>query len=284
VIDDGFDVAMSDQTLHAKNVVLAVGLHQFARIPRELTDLLPDGRWLHTRDLVDFSAAAGRRYVIVGGRQSAFEWAALLVEAGATSVDVVHRHPSPAFATADWAWAGQLAQRLTTDPAWFRRLEHGEQQAITRRMWGEGRLKVEPWLAARLAHPAVRIRPSRSVTAATEDNDGLLLTLDDGDRLRADVVVLATGYVPDVQRLPFLCEGNVLEHLAVHHGCPQLDPGFQTSIPGLFATGPLATADFGPFFGFTLPARSAAAVLGHAVRGRMASRPAAPAAGRRSGC
>jgi hypothetical protein len=60
--------------------------------------------------------------------------------------------------------------------------------------------------------------------------------------------------------------GNVLDRLAVHRGCPRLDPGFQTSVSGLFATGALATADFGPFFGFTLPARSAAAVLGRAVR------------------
>jgi FAD-dependent urate hydroxylase len=52
--------------------------------------------------LTDPSRLAGARVLIVGGRQSAFETAALVAEAGAERVDVVHRHEPAAFTTADW--------------------------------------------------------------------------------------------------------------------------------------------------------------------------------------
>ena len=46
----------------------------------------------HTSELVSFDRFAGARVVIIGGRQSAYEWAALLCDHGAEHVDVVHRH------------------------------------------------------------------------------------------------------------------------------------------------------------------------------------------------
>jgi cation diffusion facilitator CzcD-associated flavoprotein CzcO len=47
-----------------------------------------------------FDDFAEARVAIIGGRQSAYEWAALLAEHGAEHVDVVHRHPVPEFANA----------------------------------------------------------------------------------------------------------------------------------------------------------------------------------------
>jgi FAD-dependent urate hydroxylase len=38
----------------------------------------------------------------VGGRQSAYEWAALLAEHGAERVDLVHRHDVPRFDRVSW--------------------------------------------------------------------------------------------------------------------------------------------------------------------------------------
>ncbi len=39
--------------------------------------------------------------------------------------------------------------------------------------------------------------------------------------------------------------------MSVTDGFPDLSEGFETSLPGLFMTGFVATRDFGPFFGFT---------------------------------
>ena len=43
------------------------------------------------------TASSGARVLIVGGRQSAYEWAALLSEHGAEHIDVVHRHATAAL-------------------------------------------------------------------------------------------------------------------------------------------------------------------------------------------
>jgi cation diffusion facilitator CzcD-associated flavoprotein CzcO len=103
----------------ADRVVVAVGFKYFTCVPPALAERLPPGRFSHTCDLVDFSRLKGRRCLIVGGRQSAFEWAALVHEAGAAAVHITHRHDSPAFAIADWSWVKPLAERTIEDPGWY---------------------------------------------------------------------------------------------------------------------------------------------------------------------
>jgi cation diffusion facilitator CzcD-associated flavoprotein CzcO len=157
-------------TIKARNVVIAPGFKHFPHVPAELKLRLPAGRYVHTCDFVDFSAARNQRYLIVGGRQSAFEWAALLLEAGAGAVSVVHRHDSPAFKTADWSWVNPIVENIGADPNWFRRLSEAEKAEVNHRLWAEGRLKVEPWLEARLNDDRVRILPRTEVLSAVEDN------------------------------------------------------------------------------------------------------------------
>ena len=53
---------------------------------------------------MDFAAARDARLLIVGGRQSAYESAALAADHGAARIDVVHRHPTPRFARVSWAF------------------------------------------------------------------------------------------------------------------------------------------------------------------------------------
>jgi FAD-dependent urate hydroxylase len=79
------------------------------------------------------SKAKGERCLIIGGRQSAFEWAALLHEAGASSLDVVHRHASPKFEQSEWKWATELAAGRARDPTWYRSLSQPETRHSGRR-------------------------------------------------------------------------------------------------------------------------------------------------------
>ena len=114
---DQFVATLDDRSqVRARSVVLALGMDPHRRLPAELLALLPERSWRHTCDAVDLTGAAGRRYLLVGGRQSAFEWAALLTEAGAASVDVVHRHDSPAFAPAHWGWVTGVVDRMAAEP------------------------------------------------------------------------------------------------------------------------------------------------------------------------
>jgi len=263
----GFSVRLEDgSTLAADNVVVALGFRHFQHVPDDLAALIPPGRYQHTCEMVHLAGAAGRRLLVVGGRQSAFEWAALLHEAGARSVDVCHRHASPAFATSDWSWVAPLVDGMVDDPGWYRRLSADQKDEVGHRLWAEGRLKVEPWLEDRLSDDSVRIRPYTRVVGCERLAGGdLEVRLDDGSVLRVDDIVLATGYRPDVTRIPMLVAGNALGSLETRNGLPVLDQSFQTSLPGLFTTSMLAVQDFGPFLAFTAAVRTSTRLIGDAL-------------------
>jgi FAD-dependent urate hydroxylase len=265
--DHGFAATLDDgSALTADNVAVAIGFRHFQHVPDDLAAILPPGRYRHTCDLVDLAPLAGRRCLIVGGRQSAFEWAALLHEAGAKSVDVVHRHASPAFTESDWTWVTPLVDSMVDDPGWYRRLTTQQQNEVNQRLWAEGRLKVEPWLEPRLDHPGLRIHPNTHVVRCTERaNRSLSVELDDGSTLHVDDIVLATGYRPDVRRVPLLAAGNVLGRLETRNHLPVLDEHFETNLRGLFMTSMLAVQDFGPFFAFTGSVRTSTRLIGEAL-------------------
>lgn len=141
---------LEGEVINAQRVVLAPGFRHFASIPDDIKAKLPHSRFQHTAEFVDFSNVQNKRYLIIGGRQSAFEWAALLLEAGAAAVHLTHRHASPAFAVADWSWVNPIVDNMITDPNWFRCLSQTEKDEVNHRLWAEGRLKIEPWLESRL--------------------------------------------------------------------------------------------------------------------------------------
>jgi cation diffusion facilitator CzcD-associated flavoprotein CzcO len=259
-----FEAVMEDGgVITAANVVVAVGFKYFKHLPAELAQRVPAGRIAHTCDLVAFEPLHGRRCLIVGGRQSAFEWAALMHEAGAAEVHVCHRHDSPAFAISDWSWVGPLVDKTAQDAGWFRRLPAPQQEELRRRLWAEGRLKVEPWLAPRFRNDAIRLWPRSAIVACRERADGALaVTLDNGETLTVDQIIAATGYKVDIAQVPFLAAGNLLGRLSIRNGFPELDQHFQTSVPGLFMTSMPAMQDFGPFWGFTIAAPVSARIIG----------------------
>lgn len=257
--DDYFEATtVNGDTITATNVVLAPGFRHFTNIPEDLKAKLPACSFEHTCEYVDFSDAANQRYLIIGGRQSAFEWAALLLEAGAAEVHLSHRHASPAFAVADWTWIKPLVDGMVADPNWFRRLSQKEKDEIGHRMWAEGRLKLEPWLEPRLRSQRLKLWPNTEVVKCTGNYE---VTLTNGEIISVDKIILATGYKVDITRLPVLANGNVLEQLETRNGFPVLDDHFETSVRGLFITSMPAVQDFGPFFGFTNSVRTSAQLI-----------------------
>jgi cation diffusion facilitator CzcD-associated flavoprotein CzcO len=268
--DGRYDVVFVDGSIvAATNVVLALGFAHFAYVPEELQLVLPAEHVEHTVSYVDFSDAPGKRYAIVGGRQSAYEWAALIHEAGAASVDVIHRHRTPRFAPADWSWTSPVVERIATHPQWFRELDDAQKRKVAFRLWLEGRSKLEPWLAPRIAHPSVRSRPFQTIAGSEAGpGDAITLTLDDGASLEVDKIVLATGYRTDIRNIPMLAAGNLLEQIETVSGSPVLDATFQMSTPGLYATSMMATRDFSPLFAFTVAVRASSRVVVDAIRQR----------------
>jgi cation diffusion facilitator CzcD-associated flavoprotein CzcO len=259
--EGALDVSLEDgRVVRAGAVVATPGVEHFARLPAWVRRGLSRNRYSHSGEVTHLDRLAGARVLIVGGRQSAFEWAALLAERGAEHVEIVYRHPTPRCAPADWGFVEPQVTAALATPGWFRSLSEATRDVIARRFWAEERLKLEPWLEQRIDRPEVHRRAQAFVTGAAERADGTIgATLSGGQVVHADHVVVATGYEADLARVPYLA--GVLDEIELAGGHPVLDASFQTSVPGLHVTGFAATQDFGPIFGFVRGATVAATII-----------------------
>ncbi|MGZ4472506.1 MAG: FAD-dependent oxidoreductase [Nocardioidaceae bacterium] len=256
---DGVFLASMDDgsTIAADKVLAAPGIQHFANLPTWYDDV-PATRRSHTSERVTFDDLAGARVAVIGGRQSAYEWAALLCDHGAEAVDVVHRHGTPNFAKVSWAFVDRYVDETEAHRGWWRRLPVEQQAEIGRQFWQVGRLTLEPWLVPRMDPDVVTSHPGSEVTKVQASEREVALTLSDGTSLTADHVVFASGYRADLARVPYLA--GVLDEVSVTDGFPDLTEGFETTLPGLYITGFASTRDFGPFYGFTKGCPSAARI------------------------
>ena len=270
-VEGGFRAQMENgEIIDAENVVLALGFANFIHIPAELIALLPADRYAHTCHLVEFAPLAGKRILIIGGRQSAFESAALLREAGAAHIHISYRHPTPRFVPSDWGPANRIVAGLAENPTWFRDLSDEGKAEINHWFWTEGRLKLEPWLWPRINHPNVTLWPESQLAGCAVEADGALqIRLESGASFLVDQVLFATGYEVEMGRVALLARGNLLAELATVNGSPCLDEHLQTNIPGLFITSMPAVQDFGLFFAFTISARLSAQLMGRGIQQRL---------------
>lgn len=111
----GFEATLeSGELIRARNVIAAPGIAHFTHKP----EWAQDG--VHTCDLTDFSGYDGANVLIVGGRQSAYEWAALAAEHGAQRIDVVHRHATPRFDKVSWRFVDPLIDSTLRERGWWR--------------------------------------------------------------------------------------------------------------------------------------------------------------------
>ena len=256
---DGLFVATMEDgaTITADKVLAAPGIHHFANLPSWYGDV-PAARRSHTSDRVRFDDLSGARVAVIGGRQSAYEWAALLCDHGAAAVDVVHRHPTPAFEKVSWAFVDEYVDQTLAHRGWWRLLRAEQQEHIASLFWQVGRLTLEPWLVPRMPADVVTSHPGCEVTDVVTTERDLVLTLSDGTSLTLDHVVFASGYRSDLARVPYLA--GVLDRVRVTDGFPELTEGFETTLQGLFITGFASTRDFGPFYGFTKGCPSSARI------------------------
>ena len=114
--DDGFVAEMNDgSTIAAEKVLAAPGIAHFVQLPEWYAEV-PADRRSHTSERVTFDDLAGARVAIIGGRQSAYEWAALLCDHGAARVDVIHRHDTPRFEKVSWAFVNPYVEQTLAAP------------------------------------------------------------------------------------------------------------------------------------------------------------------------
>jgi len=258
-LDDGSQI-------RADKVLLSLGFAWFKHYPPELMKKLPPGSHTHTCDMVDFECWRGKRVLIVGGRQSAFEWAALIREKGAEEIYVTHRHATPRFSEPDWSWVLPMVRRTVEDHGWWRRSKQEDKEKIRNDFWAVGRLMLEAWLGPRVLQPNVHIHANTTIAAVRTAADGTYeVVLNDETTVHVHHIILATGYVPNMQNVAFLDRTTILPGLETLNGSPMLDTEFQTNLPNLYLSGLAAVQDFGPFFGFTVACPVAARIIVDAV-------------------
>jgi FAD-dependent urate hydroxylase len=247
--DGHFEATLkSGERVRAEVVVAAPGVAHYMNSPDWAAELGP-GCGTHTCELVRFDDLAGARILIVGGRQSAYEWAALIAECGAASIDIVHRHDVPRFERVSWRFIDRHVDQTLAVPGYLRNLPQSERDAVDQRFWEVGRLTLEYWLTPRLQRECITRWPGTEVSAVVTDGDGpIRVELSNSHSLTVDRIVIACGYRVDLANVPYL--SGVIDRVQRTGGFPVLDEAFQTTLDGLYVTGYSATRDFGPFFGF----------------------------------
>lgn len=267
--NQGFEVVLeTGKKFLAANILIAIGFGYFKYTPPNLRERLPKNCFVHTCDFTDFKELRGKRCLIIGGRQSAFEWAALINEQGAQEVHICYQHRTPSFTKPDFLWVKSDIEKFSNNPSWYRDLDQKAQQLIVKRFWEEGRTKLEEWLSSRIEVDSI-LKHSQTKLEYCEElpSSEIKVSLDSGEELIVDKIILATGYNANINNIPFLRNGNIFPKIATKDDCPLLDENFQSvSVPGLFLTSMLATRDFGPFFKFIFGSRISASIIGEYLK------------------
>ncbi|OME80710.1 hypothetical protein BK120_18705 [Paenibacillus sp. FSL A5-0031] len=236
----------------AKHVVIATGLQHYSYIPPVLSSLPPQ-LISHTFAHRDFKPYANKKVAVIGSGQSAWEAAALLHMAG-SEVELLFRRDAVQYASEDNVESGQKLLD-SAEQFYLQSDQLKEERRNTPRQ-----SSVAPFLKP-YVEGKVTMTGGAAIAHAEATIDGkVLLQLGNNETRLVDHVIAATGYQINLDQVPFL-PPHVLQHIErepySNAKFPLLSAQFESSIPGLYFAGPLATYTHGPAFGFVAGLRQA---------------------------
>ncbi|MCA0756053.1 NAD(P)-binding domain-containing protein [Paenibacillus sp. N4] len=249
----GFTVTTNaGKQLASRHVVVATGLQHFSYIPDVLSGL-PPSLVTHTFGQTGFERFHGQSVAVIGSGQSAWEAAALLHMAGSRA-ELLFRREAVQYAGEDNTASGL---KLIESAEQFYRLppEQKQERWNTPRQ-GSVALFLKPYVEGKVKATG----HARIEKAEAAEGGKALLTLSGGETRVFDHVIAATGYRIDLDLVPFLPR-YLLATIERERGgfsrFPLLSEHFESSVPGLFFAGPLASHTHGPAFGFVAGLRQA---------------------------
>ena len=283
--DARFLLTLQDgREVESQAVVLAIGPYHYANRPEAFTGL-PAELVSHSSDHRDFGRFKGRDVVVIGGGQSAIEFAALLHEAGA-AVQVVSRR-SIQWLEPDRSGTRSIVERILAPdasiaPGWLNWVWDRMPVLFYRfpQRWKDSynatyHSGATDWLRSRV-FGKVTLRERRTVARLDEAPGKLTATLSDGAKVRADHVILATGYTVDVNKLTMI-HPSLRAEIETHRASPILSHWFESSVPGLYFVGLTSLHAFGPLYRFVAGCGAAARrVAGAIARGHVGRPRTAP--------
>ncbi|MBE3560254.1 MAG: NAD(P)/FAD-dependent oxidoreductase [Ktedonobacteraceae bacterium] len=273
-----FLLTLADGRLvRAPVVVMAIGVYYYSNRPAEFSGFPPE-LVSHAFDHGSYDKFAGKEMVVIGGGQSAVEYASLLHQLGAT-VHLVTRRPihwlepdrtyersllekfrAPDSALAP-GWRNVVLERM---PYLFYQFPQERKDRFLSNNFGPG---ANDWLRERVIGK-VDLREGQRVTHLRVVDDRLEVTLSNEDVLHADHLMAATGYVVNINNLNMF-HPSLMAQIEADQNIPLLDPYFQSSVPGLYFVGLTYVRAFGPLFRFVVGAKAAAERVTSAIAKQM---------------
>lgn len=283
---DGFVVQTEDgEQIRAKQVVLAVGISEFAWIPPQFKSLSKEFL-THSSKHKSAAEFRGRDVTVIGGGASAIDLAALLHEEGA-KVCIVARRSAISFHTPPSPGKRTFWQRLRNPssglgPGWKSRI-YTDAPHLFRHLPAKLRLKIvrehlgpaPGWpMRERVVGKVPMFLGARNLTASVVDGKVQLLFLDQScQRVEhvTDHVIAATGYRADVRQLNFLSQ-SIRQQVDTLADAPVLSSCFESSVPGLYFVGLSSVNSFGPMMRFAFGAAYTSRQLTRHLQGRVHAR------------
>ncbi len=263
----------NEERLRARRVVFATGLSSLAFVPEVLRGL-PSGLVQHTFDVSDYRQFRGKTVAVVGAGASAIEAGALVHEAGGHA-EILVREAEAIF-----------HDRIAPHRSLFERLRKpisvlgpGKKNRLLEELplllhfvperrrirFVKGYLgPAAPWWITPRVQGVVPISVNTQVLRAEHVGDRVRLTLrgPGGSERTAEVdhVIAGTGYLADVDLLPYLAP-DFRRRIRRVERAPALSMNFESSVPGAHFMGPITAFCFGPLFRFVAGAKYAAPAL-----------------------
>ncbi len=261
----------SGERFEARQVVNAVGISWFAHIAPKLA-ALPDWAASHSFAHRDGERFKDREVVVLGAGASAIDLAAHLKDSGA-DVRVMAHAGRVRFHDAPDPMDGTLLKQIRNPstgigPGWrsflcvhapllFHRMPERLRLKATKNHLGP----APGWFMRERVEGRIPMLLGRDILHAQTEGDRVALrTLDANgaqETVACDHVIGATGYRPELHKLPFL-DAALRNQIAQVENTAILSDQFESSVPGLYFTGPAAANSFGPLMRFMVGAEFAA--------------------------
>lgn len=278
----GFLVRLADgATVTTKRVIVATGLTNAARKPAFAAHL-PAELATHTADARDYSWLAGKNVAIVGCGQSALEASALLRDVDA-QVEIITRQPVIRWLGVDVGNHRQrsLMQKVLRPPSALGPIGVNWIVQIPELFRALPEL-AKPVIFARAARPAaaawlrdqvngVIYSLEESIDSVTIHGDKLQLALAGGGRREVDHLILGSGYDVNLSTYRFLGP-ELTSGIGLRNNQPDLNSGFESSVPGLHFIGYASMQSFGPLLHSVAGTAYAGKMIARAIKKAAVSR------------
>jgi len=103
----------------------------------------------------------------------------------------------------------------------------------------------------------VTLREGRTVAKLKVTQGKLDATISDGAKVKADHILLATGYKVDITKLTMI-DPSLRAEIKTDRAIPSLSHWFESSVPGLYFVGLTSLRAFGPLYRFVAGCGAAA--------------------------